>query len=208
MTPLTTEQQLLAADPRAIAQAEHGAAYYARRFPVVSHDDWLSAAMLALVIAAGGFDGTGDFLGYARYVTKKQFCNVLRDWRPRGFRSGRRGLEPKVHLFSEITDAAAEWWSLRQQYEDSRHPGGWMTDPADPHDPSGFYEEMHEEIEAMLAALEPAQADTVRRLVLRAGNRQLEIAAADGVSRQAVEQRLRRALGHLAGIVAKRGVLV
>lgn len=207
--PLTPAQRQLAADPLAIDKARGMARHYARVYAHIDRDEFESAALLAVVGAARRFDGRGRFLGFCLMAVRRGLINVVRDHPPKGYRARDRRRYPRTFHLSAVAAGAAKGRAELDKFGNRRFARLTADpDPRDAHNPPGFFDEQHEEALAALAGLPPDQADAIRLLYLVAGNRQADVARLRGVTRQAVEQLVKRAKYNLRKRLADRGVLV
>lgn len=102
MTPLTPEQQHLAADPRAIRYAAALSSRFSRRSRA-EHlvDELVSAGLVGVVLAARNFDpslGAKFVPTWVHFYVLRELHRARRLWNPRGYRARPEGRPETVEL--------------------------------------------------------------------------------------------------------------
>jgi RNA polymerase sigma factor (sigma-70 family) len=105
--PLMSEaQKELASDPELIELARRIARRNARRHPHL-YEEFLSAAMYGLCLAALDAGDIRSLPAYANRVITRQIINAYREDRPRGWRQSKRHL-PVQHDLAKIAEPTSE----------------------------------------------------------------------------------------------------
>jgi len=188
VTPLTPDQQALAADPRTLAYALGVVRPYARRHPRLA-DEFESAALCAVVRAAGTYRPPAPFLKYWLPLMVRQACvQTLRDWMPKGYRKpGRRDGMPVVQTMDTFSRTTGSEYSRFDKPAWDQVPAG--------DDPVGWGAEYQDWVAAVARHGTPRQAEALLLYYSRAGATYARVAAALGVSERVAYELAQKAVG-------------